>query len=43
MCNDPMKFMKVFHSDMNIRKNHSRGNSNFLHERMNHVLKRDFI
>lgn len=35
--------MRNFESEVFTRKRLSRGNSNFLHERMNHVLKRDFI
>lgn len=43
MCSDPAKFMRFFESEVYSRKKLARGNSNFLHERMNHILKRDFV
>lgn len=43
MCKNPGKFMKELSSKIALREKMGRGGKNFIQERLNHVLKRDFV
>jgi hypothetical protein len=43
MCDNPVKFMNKLEIDISRRAKLGRGGKNFIHQRLNHVLKRDFI